>query len=87
MACRTGCPTGGHPTWGACARAARLQVAPVANIAAAKAWDAEIGAYKDARRQGVQPSGTTMRQITEAMEISQRTGKAFNAEDPIGSLN
>ncbi len=87
MACRSGCPTQDHSTWGHCARAARLQVAPVANIASAAKWDAEIAAYKDARRQGVQPSGTTMKQITDAMEISQRTGKAFNAEDPIGSLN
>lgn len=84
--CRTGCPTQDHPSWGACARAARLQVAPIANIAGAKQWDAEIGAYKAARRQGVQPSGTTMKQISDAMEISQRTGKAFNAEDPIGSI-
>lgn len=86
MACRTGCATQDHGTWGACARSARMQVAPIANIAGAKAWDAELGAYKDARRQGVQPSGTRMKNITDAMEISQRTGKAFNAEDPIGSI-
>lgn len=86
MACRSGCLTQDHGTWGACARSARLQVAPIANIAPAKAWDAEVAAYKDARRQGVQPSGTTMKQVSDAMEISQRTGKAFNAEDPIGSI-
>lgn len=86
MACRTNCPTQDHVTWGACARAARLQVAPIANVSGAKKWDAEIGAYKDARRQGVQPSGTTMKQISDAMEISQRTGKAFQADNPIGSI-
>lgn len=84
--CRSGCLTQDHGTWGACARAARLQVAPIANVAGAKAWDAELVAYKDARRQGVQPSGTTMKQVSDAMEISQRTGKAFQADDPIGSI-
>jgi hypothetical protein len=84
--CRTGCPTGDHPTWGACARAARLQVAPIANVAGAKAWDVELDAYRSARRQGVQPSGTTLKQSQDAMEISQRTGKAFDAGDPMGSI-
>lgn len=86
MACRTSCSTQDHRSWGECARAARLQVAPIANLSGAKSWDAEISAYKDARRQGVQPSGTTMKQTRDAMEISQRTGKAFQADNPIGSI-
>lgn len=84
--CRSGCPSQDHKSWGECARAARLQVAPIANVMAAKAWDKDINDYKAARRQGVQPAGTTAEKIRDAMEISQRTGKAFNAEDPIRSI-
>jgi hypothetical protein len=87
MPCRSSCPTQDHGSWGACARSARLQIGTIQNRPHAKAWDAEIAAYKDARRQGVQPAGTTMKQTTEAMEISQRTGKAFQADDVIGSLS
>jgi hypothetical protein len=85
--CRSGCPTQNHSTWGECARAARLQVAPIANLQASKAWDAELNAYRDAKRQGVNPSGTTMQKVSDAMEISQRTGKAFDSENVIESIS
>lgn len=39
----------------------------------------ELALYADARRQGVQPSGTQTHQTLAAMEISQRTGKAYDA--------
>ncbi len=42
-------------------------------------WDAELKAYKDARAQGIQPAGTSMKQIQKAVEISNKTGKAFGA--------
>ena len=49
------------------------------------AWDSELDAYRDARRQGVQPAGTKMPQIREAMALSECVGKAFDATD--GSLS
>ena len=44
-----------------------------------KKWDQEISAYRAARKQGVQPMTTKMPDITAAMELSDRAGKAFDA--------
>ena len=45
-----------------------------------KKWDSELNAYREARRQGVQPAGTTMKAVKEAMQASDNLGSAFNAE-------
>lgn len=42
-------------------------------------WDAELKAYRAARDQGIQPAGTSMKQIQKAVEISNKTGKAYGA--------
>lgn len=51
-----------------------------------KKWDAELQAYRDARAQGIQPSSTRMRDIQTAVEVSNRAGKAFKADDSTGGL-
>jgi len=43
-------------------------------------WDAELKAYKDARAQGIQPDGTSMKAVQKAVDISQKTGKAYGAK-------
>lgn len=76
--CSSGCPTQNHKTFGECMRSKNLNLNPnLSNTGASKAWDAELDAYRNARRQGIQPAGTTMQKIREADEISQRTGVAF----------
>lgn len=66
--CRSGCPTQDHDSWGACLRAANLQVQPgIMDAPSRRAWDGELKAYADARRQGLQPSGTTMPKIRKAI--------------------
>jgi len=45
-----------------------------------KKWNAELGAYADARAQGIQPAGTTMRAVEEAKAASDKLGVAYNAE-------
>jgi hypothetical protein len=45
-----------------------------------KKWNSELQAYRDARAQGIQPAGTTMRDIQEAHKASETLGKAYNAE-------
>lgn len=45
-----------------------------------KKWTAELKAYKDARAQGIQPAGTSMRHIQEAHKASEVLGKAYNAD-------
>ena len=44
-----------------------------------KKWDKELQAYRDARAQGIQPSGTSTKKIQEAVDISNKTGKAYQA--------
>ncbi len=59
-------------------RAKNLNLNPnLSNTGASKAWDAELQAYRDARSQGIQPAGTTMAKVREAVEISDKTGVAF----------
>ena len=45
-----------------------------------KKWNAELDAYKEARKQGIQPAGTSMKAIQEAHKASEALGKAYNAE-------
>lgn len=42
-------------------------------------WDKELQAYRDARSQGIQPAGTSMKKVQEAVRISNETGKAYGA--------
>lgn len=44
-----------------------------------KRWDAELDAYRSARAQGIQPAGTSMPKIRQAVELSNKAGKAFDA--------
>lgn len=45
-----------------------------------KKWNAELQAYRDARAQGIQPAGTTMRHIQEAHQASETLGKPYDAD-------
>lgn len=75
----------GHLTFGACMRAKNIRIEGCRSAVggpdrtAQKAWDAELDAYRSARSQGIQPAGTRMPQIKEAVELSQIAGKAFDA--------
>ena len=51
----------------------------IANGWTNKKWDGELQAYRDARAQGVQPASTKMKDIRAAMEISEKTGRAYQA--------
>lgn len=82
--CRTGCPTGGHKSWGECARAANLRIAYCGigggDATAQKRWDAELADYRKARAQGIQPTGTTRNKIDKAVEMSDAAGAAFGRD-------
>ena len=43
----------------------------------AKKWDKELALYREARRQGIQPSSTKTKDIRKAMDISSKIGKAY----------
>ncbi|MFD9734416.1 hypothetical protein [Umezawaea sp. NPDC059074] len=71
MSCRSGCPTQDHESWGACLRAAALQLAPaIMEIPGRRHWDAELREYGEARRQGIQPRGTRMAQVRAAVQAA-----------------
>lgn len=83
--CSSACQTKDHQTFGECMRAKSLQLKPnLMGTMATKAHDAELQAYRDARAQGIQPAGTTMAKVREAVELSDMSGKAFNADKPFG---
>lgn len=45
-----------------------------------KKFESELDAYKEARAQGINPSGTTMEKIQAAKEASEKLGRAYNSE-------
>jgi len=45
-----------------------------------KKWNAELQAYRDARAQGIRPTGTTMRDIIAAEKASEFLGRPYNGE-------
>ncbi len=83
MSCRTGCPTKDHANWGECLRAADLRVAYSGiggnDATTQKKWDNELAEYRKAREQGIQPAGTKLAQVRQAVEISNKTGVAYQA--------
>lgn len=85
--CSSGCRTKDHQSYHECLNSKGVGVTPTLLSSAQKTWDSDIHAYKDARRQGISPAGTSRKQINDAVEISQRTGHAFDAANPIGSIN
>lgn len=78
--CSSSCVTKDHATFGECMRNKHLNLNPnLANTQKTISTERELQAYRDARRQGVRPDGTTMAKVEEAMKISEATGKAYGA--------
>jgi hypothetical protein len=44
-----------------------------------KRHNQELDAYKEARAQGIQPAGTTMDKIQQAVQASETLGRAYDA--------
>lgn len=42
-----------------------------------KKWEKELALYRSARKQGIQPDGTSTAKIQKALDISDKTGKAY----------
>lgn len=51
-----------------------------------KKWDKELGLYKQARAQGIQPDGTSTKQVQKAIDVSNRTGVAYDASSPLRGI-
>lgn len=82
--CSSGCRTRDHETFGACMRAKNAMVAYCGvaggDASAEKRWDKELSAYRDARAQGIQPTGTTMPKIEAALRASDAAGAAYGRD-------
>lgn len=84
----TRCTCGaGHTTFGACIRAKNLRVAYCQSHNGKDAtkqqqWDRELDMYAAARSEGIQPRGTSEGHVRAALEISDATGRPFDAEKP-----
>lgn len=86
MSCRSGCLTQDHGSWGDCLRASNIQMnagdAKSSSISSGwteKKWNKELELYRSARKQGVQPDGTSTKQIQQALDISDKTGVAYGS--------
>jgi hypothetical protein len=44
-----------------------------------KKWNSELSLYREARKQGIQPDGTSTAQIRKAMDVSDKTGHAYGS--------
>jgi len=83
--CRSGCLTRDHASWGECARSARMTVGwMTSNTGLSRVADrkseGELAEYRDLRKQGIQPAGTTRQALEEAKRVSDTIGKPYNAE-------
>lgn len=84
MACRTGCITKDHASYGECLRSASLRVGwgrshLGIDRTRERGKQAELDLYKQARAAGIQPASTKTPDIRQAMEISEKAGAAFDA--------
>lgn len=74
--CRTGCPTQDHASYAACCKGLSLATGEALTLRQ-KSVDAELRAYRNARSEGIQPSGTSMQQVEDAKRLSDASGVAF----------
>lgn len=84
MACTTGCATKDHKTMGECLRAKGVRTTYVNHLMgfdrdSAKKWDNDLAAYRDARRQGIQPASCDRAATDAAVQASDRMGVAYRA--------
>jgi len=77
MACSSGCPTpGAHTSYGQCLREKGAHVSNEVRATAMDRgrWNAELKAYAAARAEGIQPAGTSMREIDAAKRAADARG-------------
>jgi len=92
MTCRTGCKTKDHASYAECLADAGIgtflvRASKGEDGTAQKKWDRELESYHRARKEGMQPDGTTQKKIDEARRLSDKAGagygKAFSKANPM----
>lgn len=79
MACASTCATQDHESYGACIRSKGIQIGDLMNTQIQKAGSKNLDEYAKARKYGIQPKSTRPADVRAAVEISEKTGKAFQA--------
>jgi hypothetical protein len=79
------------PTYGAYLRSKNLKVGYCKShlgqdYTRQKKWDRELAEYRQARSEGIQPKSTRTKDIRDAMKVSDKVGKAFDATKPLGGV-
>lgn len=77
--CSSSCRTRDHESWGQCLRSKNIAVVDPAGIVHRNTWDSDLSAYESARKQGIQPAGTTRRLVDAAVKASDQMGQAYKA--------
>jgi hypothetical protein len=77
--CSSRCETRNHATFGECIKNKGVSFAPTV-IAKSKKWDTELDAYADARKQGIQPDGTKLHNVRQALDLSDKVGAAYGKD-------
>lgn len=79
--CRTGCPTRDHYTWGECARASNVALGPLGGYrdggkdwGDVKAFRRETERYRQATRDGLEPSNVTNEAVDAAYRAADKEG-------------
>lgn len=85
MACRTGCKTQDHDSYAECLADAGvgtflIRASKGEDGTAQKKWDRELDSYYRARKEGMQPDGTTQRKIDEARRLSDKAGAGYGKD-------
>lgn len=80
--CRSGCRTKDHSSYAECLRSANptINATLVSNLSGM--WSktkGDLAAYEAARRNGIQPEGTTVEKVRQAEAASRRLGRPYDA--------
>lgn len=83
--CSSGCRTKAHRSYAECLKdkgTTTYLAAPSRGLDGSKQkrWDAELSRYRAARKEGIQPEGTTMAKVVEAQRLSDEKGAAFGRD-------
>jgi hypothetical protein len=83
--CTSGCRTKDHASYHECLADKRPRTfcaSPSRGFDGTreKRWNRELDAYADARRQGIQPDGTTARKVEQAVRRSDEAGMAYGRD-------
>ena len=85
MGCRTGCRTKDHTSYAECLQDAGVgtflvRASKGEDGTAQKKWDRELESYHRARKEGMQPDGTTQGKIDQARRLSDKAGAAYGKD-------